>query len=88
MAVLHISPRTAQKIINVHHVHPDEVRDAVVCRSGLNARSDWDEDRGLRWFVEANIRGQRWQVVLYPADEYDPDVFALAAAISHSDGAH
>jgi hypothetical protein len=77
--VLHISPRTAQKIINRHNIHPDEVRDAVVCRSGLNAWTDWHEERGLRWFVEVSIRNRTWVVVLYPADEYDSDVFALGS---------
>jgi hypothetical protein len=79
VAVLHISPRTAQKIINRHDVHPNEVRDALVCQSGLNAWTDWDKKRGLRWLVKVSIRHQKWVAVLYPADEYDPDVFALGS---------
>ena len=79
VAVLHISDRTADKIINRHHVHPDEVREVLICKSGLNAWTDWDEDRGLRWIVEVSIRGSNWEAVLYPADDYDPDVFALGS---------
>jgi len=79
VAVLHISDRTAQKIINLHNIHPNEVRDALVCQSGLNAWTDWDENRGLRCIVEVYIRGQKGQAVIYPADDYDPDVFALGS---------
>lgn len=68
VARLHISDRTAQKIISVHHVTPDEVRDAVELRPGLTYVWDEDPQRGLRALVEAVIRGRRTIVVLYPVD--------------------
>jgi hypothetical protein len=52
---------------------------AAASQSGLNAWADWDEERGLRWLVTLSIRRQKWVAVLYPADEYDPDVFALGS---------
>ncbi|BBZ49838.1 hypothetical protein BST25_21410 [Mycobacterium heidelbergense] len=50
--------------------------EALICQSGLNAWTDWDEDRGLRWIIEVYIRSRRWEAVLY---DYDPDVFALVS---------
>jgi hypothetical protein len=48
IAHLLISDRTAEKIINVHGIHPDDVRDAVVCVPGLRFSWDTRRDRGAQ----------------------------------------
>lgn len=77
VARLHISERTAQKIVSVHHITPGEVRDAVELRAGLVYTWHEHPERGLRALVETVIRGRRTIVVLYPVagavlgDEYN-----------------
>jgi hypothetical protein len=81
VARLHISARTAQKIIARHAITPEEVRDAVVLRSGL--RYVWHDhpQRGRRALVEVVIRGGRTLVVLYPVDDAPfGDEFNLGSA--------
>lgn len=68
VAKLHISDRTAQKIIQRHGVTPDEVIEAIVGVVGL--RYVWSEnpERGERAVIETVIRGRRVLVVLYPRE--------------------
>ena len=56
IAVLMITERTAQKIIQRHGIAEHEVRDAVVCVSGLVGLWDDDPERGLRALVDVVIR--------------------------------
>lgn len=71
VALLRVSDRTAEKLMQKHGLDADEVRDAVQCVRGL--RYVWDEhpDRGVRALVETSIRRRRVLVVLYPTDEID-----------------
>jgi hypothetical protein len=80
IAVLRISPRTSEKITQKHGLSADEVKEAVVCVSGL--RFIWDEhpERGYRAIVETRIRGRRALVVLYPVDDQIGDVWSLGSA--------
>ena len=77
VARLHISERTAQKITSVHHITPQEVRDAVELQAGLTYVWNEHPKRGRRALVEACIRGRRTIMVLYPVvdaplgDEYN-----------------
>lgn len=77
VAKLLISDATAAKIRSRHGVDPQEVRDAVVCRTGL--RFGWHDhrDRGRRAIVETEIRERPALVVLYPAGD---DVYHLGSA--------
>lgn len=68
VAELRISNRTAQKIVGRHNVEPHEVREAVVCVSGLTAAWDDHPDKGLRALVQVRIRDRRWLAVLYPVE--------------------
>ena len=65
VARLHISERTAQKITSVHHITPQEVRDAVELQAGLIYAWNEHPKRGRRALVEVFIRGRRTIVVLY-----------------------
>lgn len=80
VAKLHISDRTAQKIIQRHRITPDEVTDAIVGVVGL--RYVWSEDpeRGKRAIIETAIRGRRVLVVLYPRDSVVVDEWSLGSA--------
>jgi hypothetical protein len=49
-----------------------------MCVDGLPARRDYHPTKGLRWLVEVEIRGDRYQVVLYPSP-LDTDVFGLGS---------
>jgi hypothetical protein len=80
VAKLNISFRTAQKIINRHGIPIADVRDAVVCRSGLVYVWDEDEVRGPRAIVAAEIRGRKAWVVLYPAPDPMGDAYNLGSA--------
>lgn len=73
-----ISPSVRTKIREKHKVTAAEVEGAVVRVSGLQAWTDNDPDRGLRWLVRISVRSWSYLVVLYPLDE--PDVYALATA--------
>ena len=66
VAVLYISDRVAEQVIGKHRLHPDDVRSAILCRTGL--RFTWDDhpERGLRAIVETHISGRDVLVVLYP----------------------
>lgn len=66
VAVLYVSPRTADKISQRHRITEFEVRQAVVCVEGLTYVWDDDELRGLRAIVEAPIRNEPALIVLYP----------------------
>jgi hypothetical protein len=80
VAVLNISWRTAEKISQLHQLTCDEVRDAVVCRSGLPYVWDIDPDRGARAIVKIQIRGRPALIVLYPTDDSSGDVWNLGSA--------
>jgi len=82
VATLHISDRTAQKIVQTHRITPDEVREAVVGVVGL--RYVWSEDpeRGERAIIETTIRGRRVLVVLYPRESTMGDEWNLGSAYS------
>lgn len=81
VARLHISQRTAQKIISAHHITPEEVRDAIELRAGLTYVWDEHPTRGLRAMVEVSIRAQHVIVVLYPvADQPLGDEYNLGSA--------
>ncbi len=71
VAILRISPRTADKIEGKHHISVDEVVDAVHCVAGLTATWDDSPERGLRALIETEIRGKHALVVLYPTADED-----------------
>ncbi len=71
VAELHISDRTAQKIVQTHRITPDEVREAVVGVVGL--RYVWSEDPE---------RGRRVLIVLYPRESTMGDEWNLGSAYS------
>ncbi len=79
VATLRISQRVAEKIINEHHIEPQEVRDAVECVVGLAVSEDLDPERGWRVIVQVRIRGNEALVVLYPADDSIGDVWSLGS---------
>ncbi len=80
VAVLHVSPATAQKISGRHHISEHEIRDAVQCVSGL--MYTWDEHpvRGKRAIVEVFIREHRVLLVLYPRPDPFGDAWDLGSA--------
>ena len=71
VATLVVSDATKQKIINSHHIEPNEVEAAVVCVAGLQGRWHDHPERGRRLIVETRIRGKRVLVVLYPTEGAD-----------------
>jgi hypothetical protein len=75
-----VSQKTAEKLAGRHRLDWHEVHDAVVCVAGL--QYSWDEhpERGRRALVEAEIRGRRCLVVLYPVDDSSGDAYALGSA--------
>ena len=81
VADLKCSSRTAEKISSKHALTEAEVREAVVCRTGLRFSWHHHEERGWRAIVETRIRGVRVLVVLYPRprDAYG-DVWDLGSA--------
>jgi len=80
VAVLGVSPATAQKISGRHHISEHEIRDAVQCVSGLRYTWDLHPTRGRRAIVETFIRGQRVLVVLYPRPNPYGDAWDLGSA--------
>lgn len=80
VAVLHISTRTAEKIASRHHLTRDEVRDAVVCVSGLTFAWHSHPDRGDRIIISVEIRGRPALVVLYPTNDAAGDAWSLGSA--------
>jgi hypothetical protein len=78
VAKLNISAATARKINGKHALTEREVRQALVCVQGLAGRTDIDQMRGLRWFVEFELARGRFVAVLYPT-HHDPDVFNLGS---------
>ncbi|MFI6508469.1 hypothetical protein ACIBCT_12760 [Streptosporangium sp. NPDC050855] len=79
VAWLNASARTAEKIQNRHGLYEGEVRDAVVCREGLEYVWNHDPDRGWRAMVRTRIRSMTVLVVLYPTSDPD-DVYNLGSA--------
>jgi hypothetical protein len=80
VAELLISDRTEAKIIQRHGITPDEVKDAVVCVSGLDYAKSHHPERGWRFMVKPVIRGRRVLVVLYDAEDPLGDVYHLGSA--------
>jgi hypothetical protein len=68
VAHLLISNETAKKIISVHGIHPDDVRAAVECVTGLSFTWDDHPERGRRAIVKTRINQKPALVVLYLAD--------------------
>lgn len=80
VAVLNISPRTAQKITEKHRLDPEDVRAAVQTVAGLEYVWDDDPERGLRAIVRVVIHGGPVLVVLYPVEHPLGGVFHLGSA--------
>lgn len=80
VADLIVSQATAEKLSTHHGLDWHEVRDAIVCVSGLRYAWDDDSERGRRALVEAEIRGRSCIVVLYPVEDPLGDVYALGSA--------
>jgi hypothetical protein len=80
IARLIISPATAQKIIQLHHITPDEVRQAVERVPDLEYVWDFDDERGWRAIVKTVIRERRVLVVLYDAGDPLGDIYNLGGA--------
>lgn len=80
IARLNISPRTAHKLITVHHMDPDEVRLAVECVAGLPFTWEDHPERGRRALLKTQIRRSNVLYVLYPAPDPVGDVWNLGSA--------
>jgi hypothetical protein len=80
VARLIISDATRTKLSSRHRLNADEVRDAIVCVSGLAYGWDDDPERGRRALVAVHIRGCPVLVVLYPVTDPSGDVYALGSA--------
>jgi hypothetical protein len=78
--VLNISPRTAEKVASRHQLTGDEIRDAVVCVSGLTFAWHMHPQRGERAIVSVQIRGRPALIVLYPTADAAGDVWNLGSA--------
>ena len=63
---LNISARTAQKVRDLHHLDPEDVRRAVECRTGLQFVWDHHPERGTRAIIESFVGNKRVLVVIYP----------------------
>jgi hypothetical protein len=77
VAEIRISERTAAKVQSLHNLDVKDIRDAVVCRTGLPFKWDEDPERGLRAIVKCQIGGREALVVLYPIGD---DVYHLGSA--------
>ena len=72
VARLKISPRTAEKIQQAHHLEPNDVRDEVQCVEGLTFAWNYSETQGgWRAIVEVRHRRGLMLVVLFPTREED-----------------
>lgn len=79
VSVLNISDRTAEKVTSVHHIEVGELRDAIVCVSGLSYTWDDDSERGTRALVQVTIRGREALVALYPGEDAFGDCYNLGS---------
>jgi uncharacterized DUF497 family protein len=66
IADLRISFKTANKLRNEHGLDVEEVRQALVCVSGLSFSWDDDSERGERALILIKIREKAVLAVLYP----------------------
>jgi len=80
VAEVRISPRTAQKIQNLHGLQPDDVRAAVVGQSNLEYAWHVHPARGRRALLKVKLQGRLVLVVLYPRTPSDPHSFNLGSA--------
>lgn len=80
VATLRISERVAKKIVDVHGITPQQVRDAVVRVEGLEGSWDYHPVRGLRAIIRVVIGEDNVLVVLYPADDLGFNVWRLGSA--------
>lgn len=75
---LRISPPTANKLIQRHHVDPEDVRPELVGVEGLTYAENIHPIYGWRALVIIQIRSQRVLVVLFPTE--DPHAWNLGSA--------
>lgn len=80
VAQLLVSDATARKLAARHGLWVADVRDAVVCVSGLPFAWHDHPERGLRAIVQVKIRGKVTYVVLYPAGDPLGGVWHLGSA--------
>jgi hypothetical protein len=80
VARLIVSQKTAEKLAGRHGLNWQEVRDAVVCVSGLQYSWNHHSERGRRALVEVEVRNIPCLVVLYPVEDSSGDVYALGSA--------
>lgn len=73
-----ISERTVQKIIQVHHIDPDELRSQLVATEGLTYSEHIHPEYGLRALIVLTVRARKVLVVLFPTS--DPSVWNLGSA--------
>ncbi len=66
VAVLYVSYRTEQKLIQRHQITMQDVEDAILNVRGLHGSWDNDPERGPRLLIRVTIRGRRALIVLYP----------------------
>ncbi len=79
VAILVVSDRVDQKIVHRYGISADEVRDAVVCVSGLPGRWDEHPQRGRRVLIDVQLRARLATVVLYPAEHPLEDAWNLGS---------
>lgn len=80
VAELIISPRVRAKLLDDHHLDPEDVRRAIVGVSGLRFKARSDPPRGPRAYIEVFIGQVRVLCALYPVDHPMGDVYALGSA--------
>lgn len=77
---LRISERTAQKLLDKHDLHADDVRAAVEGVGRLPFSWHYQEGRGWRAILVTLIHDRRCLVVLYPAVGERATVWNLGSA--------
>jgi hypothetical protein len=81
IAVVNASQNVLANIYEKHQITYDEVKEAVVLQSNLDARWVSDTRRGLRLYVKARtFSGRSLNVVLYPIDQVE-GMWGLATAM-------
>jgi hypothetical protein len=80
VAELRVSERTAEKLSSKHGLSTDEVRQAVVCVSGLQFSWNDHPQRGIRAIIRTRVNERDVLVVLYPVSGPIEDVWNLGSA--------
>ena len=78
-----ISERVMRKIVDVHGIHPDQVRAAVERVEGLDFSWVWEPERGRKdayVIIRSKIGEENVLVVLYPTDDPIDHEWRLASA--------